>query len=144
MDYIIKVEDTNSNYSDCYDIAEAYALREVRGILEALKVGTLTSFEIKGGDILNIVKELSEEDGATVLEAAGYVNAGGATDKDCPAGVLEDVDYILKDEDGENVDLVSFTREYNRAEYEAEEHRASEAGDVMNIEPVKKYWHRVE
>lgn len=144
MDYIIKVEDTNSNYNDCYDIAEVYALREVRGILEALKAGTLTNFEVKGGDVLNIVKELSEEDGAAVLEAAGYVNAGGATDKDCPAGVLEDVNYILKDEDGENVDLVSFTREYNRAEYEAEEHRASEAGDVMNIEPIKSYWHRVE
>lgn len=78
MDYIIKIEDTNSNYNDCYDIAEVDALHEVRGILEALKAGTLTSFEIKGGDVLNIVKELSEEDGAAVLEAAGYVNAGGA------------------------------------------------------------------
>lgn len=144
MDYIIKIEDANSSYTDCYDIAEVDALREVRGILEALKAGTLTSFEIKGGDVLNIVKELSEEDGAAVLEAAGYVNAGGATDKDCPAGVLEDVDFILKDEDGENIDFISFTCEYNRVEYEAEERRASEAGDVMNIEPVKKYWHRVE
>lgn len=144
MDYIIKIEDANSNYNDCYDIAEADVLREVRGILEALKAGTLTNFEIKGGDVLNIVKELSEEDGAKVLEAAGYINAGGTIDKDCPAGVLEDVDYILKDEDGENVDFVSFTCEYNRAEYEAEEHRASEAGDIMNIEPVKTYWHRVE
>lgn len=144
MDYIIKIEDANSNYNDCYDITETDVLHEVCGVLEALKAGTLTSFEIKGGDVLNIVKELSEEDGATVLEAAGYVNAGGATDKDCPAGVLEDVDYILKDEDGENIDFISFTREYNRAEYEAEERRVSEAGDVMNIEPIKKYWHRVE
>lgn len=143
MDYIIKVEDASSNYSDCYDIAEKHALFEVRGILEALKSGELTSFKIKGDDVLNIVKELSEEDGATVLEAAGYVNAGGATDKNCPAGVLEDVDYILKDEDGENIDFISFTCEYNRVEYEVEERRASEAGDVMNIEPIKKYWHRV-
>ena len=143
MDYIIKIEDANSNYNDCYDIAETDVLHEVRGILEALKAGTLTSFEIKGGDVLNIVKELSEEDGATVLEVAGYVNAGGATDKNCPAGVLEDADYIRKGEDGEAADLISFTREYDRAEYEAEEHRASEAGDMMNIKPVKSYWHRV-
>lgn len=108
-----------------------------------MKSGELTSFKIEGGDVLNIVKELSEEDGQTVLEAAGYTFLDGATDKDCPAGVLEDVDYILKDEDGETVDLVSFTREYNRAEYEAEEHRAFEAGDMMNIKPVKSYWHRV-
>lgn len=143
MDYIIKVEDANSNYTDCYDIAGKHALFEVQGILEALKAGELTSFKIEGGDVLNIVKELSEEDGATVLEAAGYTFSDGATDKDCPAGVLEDVDYILKDEDGETVDLISFTREYDRAEYEAEERRASEAGDAMNIEPVKSYWHRV-
>lgn len=144
MNYIIKIEDANSNYNDCYNIAETDMLHEVRRILEALKAGTLTSFEIKSGDVLNIVKELSEEDGATVLESAGYVNVGGATDKNCLAGVLEDVDFILKDEDGENVDLISLTCEYDRAEYEAEEHRASEVGDVMNIEPIKKYWHRVE
>ena len=144
MNYIIKVEDAKSNYTDCYDIADKHALFEVQGILEALKAGELTSFEIEGGDVLNIVKELSEEDGAAVLEAVGYVNAGGATDKDCPAGVLEDVDYILKDEGGEAVDLISFTREYDRAEYEAEERRASEVGDMMNIKPIKKYWHRVE
>lgn len=143
MNYIIKVEDANNNYTDCYDIADKHALFEVQGILEALKSGELTSFKIEGGDVLNIVKELSEEDGRTVLEAVGYTFLDGTTDKDCPAGVLEDVDYILKDEDGENIDLISFTREYDRAEYEAEEHRASEAGDVMNIEPAKKYWHRV-
>lgn len=143
MDYIIKIEDANSNYTDCYDIAEKHALFEVAGILEALKVGELTSFKIEGGDVLNIVKKLSEEDGVKVLEAAGYVFLDGTTDKDCPAGVLEDVNYILKDEDGEAVDLVSFTREYDRAEYETEERRASEAGDAMNIEPVKSYWHRV-
>lgn len=143
MNYIIKVEDANNNYTDCYDIADKHALFEVQGILEALKSGELTSFKIEGGDVLNIVKELSEEDGRTVLEAVGYTFLDGTTDKDCPAGVLEDVDYILKDEDGENIDFISFTREYDRAEYEAEEHRASEAGDVMNIEPVKKYWHRV-
>lgn len=69
MNYIIKVEDTNSNYTDCYDIADKHALFEVRGILEALKSGELTSFKIEGGDVLNIVKELSEEDGRTVLHA---------------------------------------------------------------------------
>lgn len=143
MNYIIKVEDTNSNYTDCYDIADKHALFEVQGILEALKIGELTSFKIEGGDVLNIVKELSEEDGKTVLEAAGYIFLDGATDKDCPAGVLEDIDYILKDEDGEAVDLISFTREYDRTEYEAEERRSSEAGDMMNIKPVKSYWHRV-
>lgn len=143
MNYIIKVEDTNSNYTDCYDIADKHALFEVQGILEALKSGELTSFKIEGGDVLNIVKELSEEDGATALEAAGYTFLDGTVDKNCPAGVLEDVDYILKDEDGEAVDLISFTREYDRAEYEAEERRASEVGDMMNIKPIKSYWHRV-
>lgn len=144
MNYIIKVEDANSNYTDCYDIEDKHVLFEVRGILEALKSGELTSFKIEGGDVLNIVKELSEEDGAAVLEAAGYTFLDGATDKGCPAGVLEDADYICKDEDGEAVDLISFTREYNRAEYEAEERRASEAGDMMSIKPAKSYWHRVE
>lgn len=43
MDYIIKIEDANSDYNDCYDIAETDVLHEVRGILEALKAGTLTS-----------------------------------------------------------------------------------------------------
>ena len=110
MNYIIKVEDTNSNYTDCYDIADKHALFEVQGILEALKSGELTSFKIEGGDVLNIVKELSEEDGQTVLEAAGYTFLDGATDKDCPAGVLEDVDYILKDEDGETVAIIRYEK----------------------------------
>lgn len=93
MNYIIKIEDANSNYNDCYDIAEKHVLFEVRGILEALKSGELTSFKIKGDDVLNIVKELSEEDGVKVLEAAGYTFLNGS---DCPACFYRNDREILK------------------------------------------------
>lgn len=62
MDYIIKIEDANSDYNDCFDIAEVDALREVRGILEALKAGTLTSFKIEGGENIDFISFAREYD----------------------------------------------------------------------------------